>query len=76
MQVSELAEVLRERYEQAEKREVVLAIHLFGIEFASELGGHSINDIAEIGTGHRSYGTEIRKGIRLARYVDLKEVRK
>jgi hypothetical protein len=60
-------------YESAEESEMVTAIHLFGIEYASELEGVSINDVAELGTGHRSYGTEIRKGLRLAKYVDLKQ---
>ncbi len=69
----QLADALRQRYEKAEKREVVLAIHLFGIEYAGQLVGHSINDIAELGTGHRSYGTEIRKGMRLAAHVELKK---
>jgi RNase adaptor protein for sRNA GlmZ degradation len=73
MTVDELANALKERYEQAGKREVVLAIHLFGIKYARELDGHSINDVAELGTGHRSYGTEFRKGMRLAQYVNLRE---
>ena len=72
MTEAQLAEILKERYTSAEKREMVTAIHLFGVEFADRLDGVSINDVAELGTGHRSYGTEIRKGIRLSKYVSLK----
>ena len=68
-----LTDVLRQRYERAKRREVVLAIHLFGIEFADELAGHPVNEIAENATGHRSYGAEIRKGMRLAPHVSLSE---
>ncbi|MCB1343057.1 MAG: hypothetical protein KDK24_18705 [Pseudooceanicola sp.] len=68
----DLSKVLKDRYETAQDREQVTQIHLFGIEFADVLEGHAINDIAELATGHRSYGTEIRKGIRLAKYVSLK----
>jgi hypothetical protein len=67
-----LTDELKRRYQSADKREVVTAIHLFGIEFAAELEGHSIREIAEAATGHRSYDAEIRKGMRLARHVALK----
>ncbi|MCI5086848.1 MAG: hypothetical protein MRY67_13095 [Rhodovulum sp.] len=72
MMKEDLAQKLKERYSSAGKGETALAIHLFGIEFADELAGQPINEIAELGTGHVSYGTEIRKGMRLARYVMLK----
>ncbi len=72
MTSDQLLEELKRRYESAQNGEVALTIHLFGIEFAKELVGHPISDIAEFATGSRSYGTEIRKGIRLAEYVDLK----
>ena len=72
MTSEQLSAELKRRYDVAPKREVALSIHLFGIEFAEELAGQSINEIAERGTGHKSYGTEIRKGMRLAKYVRLK----
>ena len=73
MTTDQLIEELKKRYEAARKKEVALSIHLFGIKFASELDGHPINDIAEFGTGSRSYGTEIRKGMRIAPHVMLKD---
>ncbi|WP_281707724.1 HTH-like domain-containing protein [Phaeobacter italicus] len=72
MTTDQLAEILKDRYLNAEQREMVTAIHLFGIEFAAELQGHSANDVAELGTGKRSYGTEVRKGMRLSKFVKLK----
>ena len=72
MNTNDLVEQLRKRYETAEKREKALSLHLFGVVFAKELEGQPINEIAEQATGYISYGTEIRKGIRLARYVEPK----
>ena len=72
MTPQDLVDALKKRYESAEKKEAVLSIHLFGIEYSAQLKGQNLNDIAELATGYRSYGTEIRKGIRLARYVDLR----
>jgi hypothetical protein len=68
----QLISVLRNRYETADKREVALAIHLFGIEFCGHLDGQPVTLIAESGTGHKSYATEIRKGMKLAKFVTLK----
>lgn len=72
MTSEQLTAELKKRYESADKREVALTIHLFGIQFADKLDGHSINAIAESATGHSSYGTEIRKGMRLSKHVVLK----
>jgi len=69
----ELVAELRRNYESAERSEVVTQIHLFGIKNSDDLDGHSINDIAEAATGHRSYGTEIRKGMRLSKFVEIKQ---
>ncbi|MEM7210377.1 MAG: hypothetical protein AAF479_00575 [Pseudomonadota bacterium] len=71
MTSDQLIEELKRRYLTAEKREVVLAIHLFGIEYSEALAGQSVNTIAEAATGHKSYGAEIRKGMRLAPHVSL-----
>ncbi|NIY72837.1 hypothetical protein HCZ30_10385 [Marivivens donghaensis] len=72
MEHSVLVDELKRRYQSASKSEVALSIHLFGIEFADALQGASVHLIAEEATGHPSYGTEIRKGMRLAKYVQLK----
>jgi hypothetical protein len=63
---------LKKRYDTAGKREVVTAIPLFGVAFADDLDGQPISEIAERVIGHRSFGSEIRKGMRLAKYVSVK----
>ncbi|MEI4486414.1 hypothetical protein V8J36_09445 [Frigidibacter sp. MR17.14] len=49
-----------------------LAVQIFGIRHAAELGRHSPNAIAHAATGLESYGIEIRRGMRLAPYVLLR----
>lgn len=68
----ELIAILERMYREGKaKREAVLMIHLFGIKYADEIRacGESLHRIAELATGHPSYGTEINKGMSLARYV-------
>ena len=72
MTVDEAAHILREMYRKAPIGEKATSIHLFGIKYAKELSGLSIADIADQATGSESYQVEIRKGIRLAEYVQLK----
>lgn len=72
MTADELARQLRDDYGRAPKGDKVVAIHLFGIRNAAALEGHSAQDIAERAGIGRSFGTEIRKGMRLADYVRLK----
>ncbi|MGB7316756.1 MAG: hypothetical protein WBC85_02215 [Planktotalea sp.] len=72
MTQSDLIAILAEHYSSEPSRGKALEIHLFGIEFADELLGQEVNLIAESATGKASYGTEIRKGMKLAKYVTLK----
>lgn len=70
MQTSKLGMLLREAYEQAPDRDKSLAVCLFGIRHAEEIGT-STNEVlshADIG----NYGPEVRKGIKLSRYVEIK----
>ncbi len=75
MTPEELTDKLKSMYENAPDRDSVTMIHLFGIMYADELKHCSASkeEIAQNATGHPSYQTEINKGIRLARYVELKE---
>ncbi len=70
MQTERLAEILRHAYEQAPQLDKSLAVCLFGIRYAQEIGS-STNQIIEA-AGIGSYGPEVRKGIKLSRYVALK----
>ena len=70
MNLSELADELKRRYEAAPDNAKMLELHLFGIEHAHELT-EGIDALAQQGTGHASLGSEIRKGIKLAEHVTL-----
>ncbi|MCI5164567.1 MAG: hypothetical protein D3903_00405 [Candidatus Electrothrix sp. GM3_4] len=70
----ELERILKDMYENAPKGESTTMIRLFGIKYANELNecGVSMTVIAKNSVGS-SYQTEIRKGINLAKYVQLKD---
>ena len=72
MAIEGLLNELRGDYARASRGDKVLAIHLFSIRNADELDGHNTYDFAERAGIGRSYGSEIRKGIRLAQHVRLK----
>lgn len=74
MAPEELTDRLREMYDNAPDKESTTMIRLFGIVYANELRdcGAPMTDIAKNSVGH-SYHAEISKGIRLARYVELKQ---
>jgi 5-methylcytosine-specific restriction protein B len=66
---------LKKIYNEAEKGEQASMIHMFGIRYALEIkeSGAAKKDIAieaEIG---ESYGTEINKGVKLSKYVQIKD---
>lgn len=73
MTIEEAAKRLAAMYREAPEREKSLSVHLFGIKYAEQIDGIPAHDIAERADLPRSYGTEIRKGIRLARYVQLRD---
>ena len=72
MTIEQAAQILKEMYVKAQDKEKALSIHLFGIKYASEIDGMPLQEIAVRAGVPKSYGTEIRKGINLARYVSLK----
>ena len=75
MTSEELAKELSEMYTTGAKRkERATMVHLFGIKYAEEIKrcGVSSADIAALAKIPASYGTEIRKGINLSIYVQVK----
>ena len=72
MRSEELSVEFGKRYHTAGKGLTVVTIHLFGIEFAEELQGHNLSEICAGANVPTSYGTELRKGMRLAEFVSLK----
>ena len=71
MTLKELGEKLNEMYINAPNGDSVAMIHLFGIRYVNEImqSRYSKKDIAISAGIHESYGTEISKGIKLAKYV-------
>ena len=72
MSIDDLSSEFGNRYHAAANGMKVVTIHLFGIEFAAELQGHSLSDICLGADVPTSYGTELRKGMLLAEFVSIK----
>ena len=72
MRIDEAGRILAEMYRDAEEGEKVAAIHLFGIRYASEIQNIPAKEIAVAANLPVSYGTEIRKRIKLSRYVVIR----
>jgi hypothetical protein len=72
MTVDDAAKILSKMYLQAEPKEKVVQIHLFGIKFAEQIKHMSPAEIAVRADLPKTYGTEINKARNLARYVILK----
>jgi len=68
MTIEEAARLLREMYDDPNTDKVV-SIHLFGMRYARDLDGLPIKEIVICAGLQKSYQTEVRKGINLARYA-------
>ena len=68
MTIDEAARRLKAMYDDASTGKAV-SIHLFGIRYADELDGMSIGEVVIRAGLPKSYQTEVRKGMSLARYV-------
>jgi hypothetical protein len=71
----ELASKLRSMYENARRNEAVCQINLFGIKYAQEIkrSGRTVKQLVELSGINKGYVTEISKGIKLSKFVVLKE---
>ena len=74
MNIDEAAKILRRAYCQAPKGKKTTGLHLFGIKYADELSEVDLNQLIKKAGIRDSYYTEIRKGIRLSEYVNLKDL--
>ncbi len=74
MTIQDLGLKLNKMYNNAKDGEKVVMIHLFGIKYANEIQNCncSTKDIAVAANINESYGTEISKGVKLAKYVTIK----
>lgn len=72
MTSSQISDEFKKRYRSAERGMTAVTVHLFGIEFAESLQGHSLKEICQNASVPQSYSTELRKGMRLAEFVKFK----
>ena len=72
MRIEEASQILAWKHREAPDGEKVLSIHLFGIKYADEIRDMSLKDIVDRAGVPKSYRTEVRKGISLAKYVAVK----
>ena len=71
MKASELARILRERYDRAPDRDKAAHVVLFGIEFSEQLEGQSIAEITAL-SGIGKWGPQVALGRKLGHHVQLK----
>ena len=72
MRIEEAAELLGNMYENAPVGEQVTSIHVFGIIYADAIRSMSKKELAKRAGLGESFHTEISKGIRLAKHVQLR----
>ena len=70
--MSEVVDALKRAIAGAPKGDKVVTIHLFGIQHAKLLDGMNLQDLAERAGIGKSFGTELRKGVRLSEFVRIK----
>ena len=71
MQIDRLGKILEANLKKARPRDRAVTIHLFGIEHANDIGSGATQVAIAAGISPK-YGTEIRKGMKLAQFVRLK----
>lgn len=74
MTLQDLGSELSRMYHESDDGEAVTMIHLFGISYAEEIrqSGESMRAIVAAAGLPESYGTEVSKGVKLSKYVQLK----
>ncbi len=72
MKIDQASKILAKMYANAAKGRKAASIHLFGIQYAEQIKNMSARDIVIGADLPESYKTEIRKGINLAEYVQVK----
>ena len=72
MRIDQASQKLAQMYKNALPKEQALSIHLFAIKYADQIRDLSVKEIV-VGAGlPESYKTEISKGIKLAKYVEVR----
>lgn len=71
----ELIAILNNMYFNSPDGELVASIHVFGIRFAEEIKatGATFRELTSLADIPASYATELSKGVKLAKYVTVKQ---
>lgn len=73
MTIDEAATILSREYLRGQaSREQALSVHLFGIRYAKQLEGMPLREIVIRAQIPETYATELRKGVNLAKYVEIR----
>lgn len=73
MQIDQASKILAEMYaDGARSSERSVMVHLFAVKYADQIREMRPKDIVDGAGLPKSYHTEIRKGINLAKYVEVK----
>jgi len=72
MELSELAGILRDSYNNAVGNKVAM-IHIFGIKYHKEIKEHGAKAVVKKSAISSKYYADVRKGMNLSGFVDLKE---
>lgn len=75
MKKNELSSILYEMISNAEKGNIYVQYHLFGIKYVEEIlsSNFSIEEIVESTGIRKSLASEIRKGMKLSKFVKVKD---
>ncbi len=75
MRIQELGNILKNKYDNALKGEKVTQIYLFAISHAKEIqeNNYRISEIVRYSNISQSFKTEVSKGIKLAKYVEIEK---
>ena len=77
MRPAELGRTLYKMYRDAPEGEKTTMIHLFGIKYADKIRDREepvpVREIIRLSGLPETYDTEVSKGVRLARYVVLRD---
>ncbi|SDQ06929.1 HTH-like domain-containing protein [Virgibacillus salinus] len=75
MDQNKLGTYLKEMYSNAPEGYQVANIHLFGIKYADDIlkNKYKVIDIVRASGLKKSYATEVSKGIKLSKYVVIKD---
>lgn len=72
--LKELGNILNEMYTNAQKKEQVTMIHLFGVKYGEDVQKVGIREVIEQSGIHSTYRTELSKAVKLAKYVQPKNL--